>query len=73
MKLREQMRVELKLLQRRLGLTLIYVTHDQTEALGLSDRIALMNRGRIEQIGSPRDALRAAGRRHSCAIFSANR
>jgi len=54
LKLREQMRVELKLLQRRLGLTLIYVTHDQTEALGLSDRIALMNRGRIEQIGSPR-------------------
>ena len=53
-KLREQMRVEIKLLQRRLGLTLIYVTHDQTEALGLSDRIALMNRGRIEQIGSPR-------------------
>jgi len=53
-KLREQMRVELKLLQRRLGLTLIYVTHDQTEALSLSDRIAVMNRGRVEQIGSPR-------------------
>ncbi len=53
-KLREQMRVELKLLQARLGLTLIYVTHDQTEALSLSDRIALLNRGRIEQIGSPR-------------------
>jgi iron(III) transport system ATP-binding protein len=53
-KLREQMRVEIKLLQRRLGLTLIYVTHDQTEALSLSDRIALLNRGQIEQIGSPR-------------------
>jgi ABC-type Fe3+/spermidine/putrescine transport system ATPase subunit len=52
-KLREQMRVELKLLQNRLGLTLIYVTHDQSEALGLSDRIAVLNRGRIEQIGSP--------------------
>ena len=53
-KLREQMRVELKLLQARLGLTLIYVTHDQTEALSLSDRIALLSKGRIEQIGSPR-------------------
>jgi ABC-type Fe3+/spermidine/putrescine transport system ATPase subunit len=53
-KLREQMRVELKLLQARLGLTLVYVTHDQSEALGLSDRIAVLNRGRIEQIGSPR-------------------
>jgi ABC-type Fe3+/spermidine/putrescine transport system ATPase subunit len=54
-KLREQMRVELKLLQARLGLTLIYVTHDQAEALSLSDRIAVLNRGGIEQIGTPRD------------------
>ncbi|MQA65174.1 MAG: ATP-binding cassette domain-containing protein [Alphaproteobacteria bacterium] len=54
-KLREQMRFELKLLQERLGLTLIYVTHDQSEALSLSDRIALMNFGRIEQLGPPRD------------------
>jgi iron(III) transport system ATP-binding protein len=54
-KLREQMRVELKLLQARLGLTLIYVTHDQIEALSLSDRIAVLNKGRIEQIGRPRD------------------
>jgi ABC-type Fe3+/spermidine/putrescine transport system ATPase subunit len=54
-KLREQMRVELKLLQARLGLTLIYVTHDQSEALSLSDRIAVLNRGRIEQIGTPRE------------------
>jgi ABC-type Fe3+/spermidine/putrescine transport system ATPase subunit len=53
-KLREQMRIELKLLQARLGLTLIYVTHDQSEALSLSDRIAVLNRGRIEQIGTPR-------------------
>jgi iron(III) transport system ATP-binding protein len=53
-KLREQMRVELKLLQARLGLTLVYVTHDQIEALSLSDRIAVLNRGRIEQIGDPR-------------------
>jgi len=54
-KLREQMRVELRLLQARLGLSLVYVTHDQTEALSLSDRIALLNQGRIEQVGTPRD------------------
>ncbi len=52
-KLREQMRLEIKVLQERLGLTLIYVTHDQAEALGLSDRIAVMNQGQIEQAGSP--------------------
>ena len=54
-KLREQMRLELKLLQERLDLTLIYVTHDQTEALSLSDRIVMMNQGRVEQIGAPRE------------------
>jgi iron(III) transport system ATP-binding protein len=54
-KLREQMRMELKLLQDRLGLTFINVTHDQVEALSVSDRIAIMNMGHIEQIGSPRD------------------
>ena len=53
-KLREQMRVEVKLLQRRLGITVLFVTHDQIEALSLSDRIAVMQRGRIEQVGPPR-------------------
>jgi ABC-type Fe3+/spermidine/putrescine transport system ATPase subunit len=53
-KLREQMRVEVKLLQRRLGITVLFVTHDQVEALSLSDRIAVMHRGRVEQVGSPR-------------------
>ncbi len=53
-KLREQMRVEVKLLQRRLGITVLFVTHDQVEALSLSDRIAVMHRGRIEQVGPPR-------------------
>jgi len=53
-KLREQMRVELKLLQRRLGVTILFVTHDQIEALSLSDRIAVMQRGRVEQVGLPR-------------------
>ncbi len=52
-KLREQMRLELKLLQRRVGVTVILVTHDQIEALSLSDRIAVMRAGRIEQMGSP--------------------
>jgi iron(III) transport system ATP-binding protein len=52
-KLREQMRIELKALQKRIGVTTIYVTHDQEEALVLSDRIAVMNAGRIEQLASP--------------------
>ena len=53
-KLREQMRVELKVLQRRLGVTVLFVTHDQIEALSLSDRLGVMHRGRIEQVGPPR-------------------
>src|SRR5262245_46907808 len=52
-KLRIQMRYELRDLQRRLGKTAIYVTHDQTEALALSDRIAVLSQGKIEQIGTP--------------------
>jgi len=52
-KLQEQMKIELKALQQRLGITFIYVTHDQDHALSLSDRIAVMNHGRIEQIGTP--------------------
>ncbi|MFC1919204.1 ABC transporter ATP-binding protein [Chloroflexota bacterium] len=52
-KLREQMRLELKALQRRIGITAIYVTHDQSEALALSDRIIVMNKGHIEQMGTP--------------------
>lgn len=54
MKLREQMQVELKVLHRKLGITFVYVTHDQGEALSMSDRIAVFNHGRIEQIASPR-------------------
>jgi putative spermidine/putrescine transport system ATP-binding protein len=54
-KLREQMQLEVKHLQRRLGITALFVTHDQEEALVLSDRIAVMNGGSIEQIGSPAD------------------
>ena len=54
-KLRELMRFELKRLQRELKITTVYVTHDQSEALALSHQIAVMNAGRIQQIGSPRD------------------
>jgi iron(III) transport system ATP-binding protein len=54
-KLRERMRFELKRLQRETGITTVYVTHDQSEALALSHEIAVMNEGEIVQIGSPRD------------------
>jgi iron(III) transport system ATP-binding protein len=54
-KLREAMRFELKRLQRELGLTAIYVTHDQAEALAMSSRIAVINKGRIVQVGKPRE------------------
>ncbi len=54
-KLREEMRDELRAIQRSVGITTVFVTHDQGEALGLSDRIAVMSRGRIEQLGAPRE------------------
>ena len=53
--LRYQMQVEIKDIQKRLGMTVVYVTHDQEEAMNMSDRIAIMNHGRIEQIGRPAD------------------
>ncbi|GHF53278.1 ABC-type Fe3+/spermidine/putrescine transport system ATPase subunit [Amycolatopsis bartoniae] len=52
-KLRREMRVELRALQQRLGITMVFVTHDQEEALSLSDRIAVMNGGRVEQVDTP--------------------
>lgn len=55
LKLRQHMQLELRIIQRQLGATFIYVTHDQTEALVMSDRIAVMNEGRIVQEGSPRE------------------
>jgi spermidine/putrescine transport system ATP-binding protein len=54
-KLRKQMQLELKRIQHELGTTFVYVTHDQDEALAMSDRIAVMNAGRVEQIGEPRE------------------
>src|SRR5213079_349337 len=53
LKLRTQMQLELKRIQREVGTTFIYVTHDQGEAMTMSDRIAVMNKGRIEQIDTP--------------------
>lgn len=55
LKLREQMQIELKELQRAVGITFIFVTHDQEEALTMSDRIAVFNNGKIEQLGTPED------------------
>jgi ABC-type Fe3+/spermidine/putrescine transport system ATPase subunit len=53
--LRQQMRVEIRKLQQRLGISILFVTHDQVEAMALSQRIAVMNAGRLEQLGTPQD------------------
>src|SRR5256885_7650246 len=60
-KLRKQMQLELKRIQTTLGTTFVYVTHDQEEALAMSDRIAVMNGGRVEQTGSPREIYERPG------------
>jgi putative spermidine/putrescine transport system ATP-binding protein len=55
LKLREQMQEELKALQRKVGITFVFVTHDQGEALSMADRVAVFNAGRIEQVGTPHE------------------
>jgi len=55
LRLREEMQIELKGLQKKLGITFVYVTHDQGEALSMADRVAVFNRGRIEQLAPPRE------------------
>src|ERR687893_1808467 len=55
LKVRKQLQIELKRIQERVGITFVYVTHDQEEALAMSDRVAVMNAGRIEQLGAPRE------------------
>ncbi len=55
LKLRQQMQIELKAIQERLGITFVYVTHDQDEALAMSDRLAVFRQGRVEQAGTPAD------------------
>ncbi len=59
LKLREHMKVELKQLQQEFGTTFVYITHDQSEALVMSDKVAVMNHGRFEQVGSPQELYRA--------------
>ncbi len=71
LKLREQMQEELKALQKALGITFVFVTHDQGEALSMADRVAVFNHGRIEQVGTPEDDLPEARRRASSPISSA--
>jgi spermidine/putrescine transport system ATP-binding protein len=66
LKLRKQMQVELKRIQREVGITFIYVTHDQEEALAMSDRIAVMHDGVVEQLGAPEDVYE-----HPCKPFVA--
>ena len=65
LKLRQEMQIELQRIQREVGITFIYVTHDQEEALTMSDRLAVFNEGRIEQVGSPGRGLRAAAEQSS--------
>jgi spermidine/putrescine transport system ATP-binding protein len=60
-KIRKQLRIELKALQEEVGITFVFVTHDQEEALSMSDRVAVMNAGRIEQIGTPSDVYEDPG------------
>ncbi|HUQ11411.1 MAG TPA: ABC transporter ATP-binding protein [Steroidobacteraceae bacterium] len=55
LKLREEMQIELKSLQKKLGITFVYVTHDQGEALSMADRVAVFNKGRVEQLAAPRE------------------
>ena len=55
LKLRRQMQIELKRIQREVGITFVFVTHDQEEALTMSDRIAVMSKGRVEQVGTPEE------------------
>jgi spermidine/putrescine transport system ATP-binding protein len=67
-KLRKAMQIELKQYQRQLGITFVFVTHDQDEALSMSNRVVVMNEGRIEQIGTPREIYETP-RNHFVARF----
>jgi ABC-type Fe3+/spermidine/putrescine transport system ATPase subunit len=69
--LRKQLRAELKALQRRVGITFVFVTHDQEEALSMSDRIAVMRAGRVEQVGTPRELYAAPATRFVAGFLGA--
>ncbi|HUR02077.1 MAG TPA: ABC transporter ATP-binding protein [Nonomuraea sp.] len=70
-KLRGEMRVELRAIQQRIGTTMVFVTHDQEEALALSDRVAVMNGGRIEQLGTPDEVYRRPATRFVAQFIGA--
>jgi iron(III) transport system ATP-binding protein len=70
-KLRQQLRVELKALQAEFGITTLYVTHDQDEALTMSDRIAVFNAGRIEQVGTPQEIYENSATEFVCTFVGA--
>ena len=70
--LRESMQVELRALQRRLGITTVFVTHDQDEALTMSDRIVIMREGRIEQAGAPEEVYRRPASRFTASFLGAS-
>jgi spermidine/putrescine transport system ATP-binding protein len=72
LKLREHMKLELKQLQAAFNTTFVYITHDQSEALVMSDRVAVMNRGRFEQVGSPRELYRAPATRFVAGFVGAS-
>ncbi|GAA1391680.1 ABC transporter ATP-binding protein [Luteococcus peritonei] len=67
-KLRQQMRLQLKRLQQDVGITTVYVTHDQDEALAMSDRIAVFNKGRVEQVGTPQEIYDHAATEFVCTF-----
>ena len=71
-KLRKEMQVELKRVQREVGITFLYVTHDQKEALAISDIIAVMRKGRLEQVGSPREIYETPGTRFVADFMGAS-
>src|SRR3989339_704452 len=67
--LRQDMRRELRDIQRQLGLTVVYVTHDQTEAMSMADQVVLLNSGQIEQVGTPRDLYLQPGTRFAARFI----
>ncbi len=69
LKLRKQMQIELKRLQRKLGITFVYVTHDQEEALTMSDRIAIINQGVLEQVDTSIDIYESSKDKVCCRIY----
>jgi len=69
--LREEVQVELKHLQRTLGITFLFVTHDREEALGMSDRVAVMRQGRVEQVGTPAEVFERPATRFAAEFLGA--